>query len=148
LTAAARWQAALVTAPYSNQDPARNPAQHPGWNPGPPARPPLSSASVTVTWLLVLALAGAAALASFFGMFVAMVSDGCAGDTPCNDSVIGLGVMIAAGSPWAVIVVTALVCAFRLGARRSAWWVPLLGAVLLVPLWILGAYVATLGVPS
>ena len=37
--------------------------------------------------------------------------------------------------------------AFRLGARRSAW-VPLLGPVLLLPLWILGAYVATLGVPS
>jgi hypothetical protein len=99
-----------------------------------------------VTWLLVLALACAAALASFFGLFVAMVSDGCAGDTPCNDDLIGLGVAIAAGSPWAVLVVTALVCAFRLGARRSAWWVPLLGAVLLVPFWFLGAYVATLGV--
>ena len=131
-----------MTAPYATP----NPAPAAGVGSGPQTPPPLSGASVAVTWLLVLALAGAAALASFFGMFVAMVSDGCAGDTPCNNSLIGLGVIIAAGSPWAVLVATALVCALRLGARRSAWWVPLLGAVLLVPLWVLGAYVATLGV--
>ena len=133
-----------MTAPYPSPYPSPNPVPRSGRQ----TRPPLSLASVAVTWLLVLALACAAARASVVGLFVAMVSDGCAGDTPCNDSLIGLGVTIAAGSPWAVLVVTALVCAFRLGARRSAWWVPLLGAVLLVPLWALGAYVATLGVPT
>jgi hypothetical protein len=99
-----------------------------------------------VTWLLVLALAVAAALASFFGLFLTMASDGCMGGNPCNQSLIGLGVLVATATPWAVLVAAALVCAFRLRARRPAWWVPLLGAVLLVPLWILGAYVASLGV--
>ena len=140
---AARWQAALVTAPY--------PTPNAGPGPGPDSgtartHPRSAAASVAVTWLLVLALAGAAALASFFGLFRGDGGDGCTGGNPCNDSLIGLGVVIAAGSPWAVLVATALVCAFRLGARRPAWWVPLLGAVLLVPLWVLGAYVATLGV--
>jgi hypothetical protein len=98
-----------------------------------------------VTWLLVLALAGVAALASSLGMLLTMASDGCMGGNPCNESVIWLGVLIATASPWAVVVAAALVCALRLGSRRQAWWVPLVGAVLLVPLWILGAYVASLG---
>ena len=132
-----------MTAPY----PTPSAGQGPGPDPGTaPDRPPLSSLSVAVTWLLVLALAAAAALASFFGLFLAMAGDGCMGGNPCNDSLIELGVVIAAASPWVVLVGAALVCVFRLGARRPAWWVPLLGAVLLVPLWGLGAYVASLGV--
>ena len=136
-----------MTAPYPTPSAGEGPGQNPGQVPGlAPDRPPLSSLSVAVTWLLVLALACAAALASFFGLFLAMVSDGCMGGNPCNDSLIGLGVLIAAASPWAVLLGAALVTALRLGARRSAWWVPLLGAALLVALWGLGAYVASLGV--
>jgi hypothetical protein len=98
-----------------------------------------------VTWLLVVALAVGCLIASFFGLFIGMVSDGCFEDN-CNDAVIMSGVGVATLSPWLVLAVVVLWCAFRLRARKHAWWVPLLGAAMLPLLWIAGAALAGSGV--
>ena len=51
-----------------------------------------STVERVVTALLMVGLAVLVPVASFLGLFFAMVSDGCTGDTECNGGQIGLGV--------------------------------------------------------
>ncbi|KRF36470.1 hypothetical protein [Nocardioides sp. Soil805] len=95
-----------------------------------------------VTALLMVGLAVLVPVASFLGLFFAMVSDGCTGDTECNGGQIGLGVLVAAGSPVVVFVVALVVVIVRIVRRLPAWWVPLVALVAGAALWGLGAVIA------
>jgi uncharacterized BrkB/YihY/UPF0761 family membrane protein len=96
----------------------------------------------SVTVLLLVCLAALVPIASFFGLFFGMASDGCVGDNPCDSDQLGTGVGLAAMSPIGVLLV-ALVWVFRRWrARRTTWWVPLVALAAGVALWMLGGIIA------
>ena len=98
------------------------------------------------TALLMVGLGLVALVASFLGLFFAMASDGCTGDTPCNGSQLGLGVLVAAGSPAVVFLGALVVVIRRVAGRRPAWWVPLVALGVGAVLWALGGLIAVTSV--
>ncbi|WP_457208677.1 hypothetical protein [Nocardioides sp. P5_C9_2] len=101
-----------------------------------------SSVERAVTALLMVGLAVLVPIASFLGLFFMMVSDGCTGDAPCREGQIGLGVLVAVGSPVVVFLVALAAVVTRVVRGRSAWWVPLVALVVGAVLWGLGAVIA------
>ena len=101
-----------------------------------------SSLERAVTILLMVVLAALVPLASFFGLFFGMASDGCVGDNPCDSDRIGLGVSMSAASPPVVFVAALVWVGVRWVRRRTTWWVPLVALVVGVALWVLGGYLA------
>ena len=101
-----------------------------------------SSVERVVTVLLMLALAVLVPLASFFGLFFGMASDGCIGDNPCRGSQLTAGVVVSAGSPWVVYLVAVAVVIVRWVRRRRTWWVPLAALVAGAVIWVLGGFLA------
>ena len=99
-----------------------------------------------VTVLLMIGLAVLVPFASFMGLFFGMVSDGCAGDTPCNGDQIGLGVGMAVVSPVLVFLAALVVVVKRFAGRRPAWWVPLVALVVGACLFVLGGVIAAAAV--
>ncbi len=117
----------------------------------PPVRPPAPRSrplDVTVTILELLVLAMGALVASFFGLFLGMVSDGCGGSVQCDTGRIGAGVLVAAGSPWVVLLIATCWSTVRMVRRRVAFWVPLLAVPVWAGLLALGVALAVSGVPS
>ncbi|KRF07585.1 hypothetical protein ASG88_01775 [Nocardioides sp. Soil777] len=101
-----------------------------------------STVERAVTALLMVGLAVLVPIASFLGLFLGMVSDGCTGDTACNGDQIALGVLVSAGSPVVVFIVALVVVVVRVVRRLPAWWVPLVALAAGAGLWVLGAVVA------
>ena len=87
------------------------------------------------------------ALMSFFGLFLAMASDSC-GVRDCNTELLATGMMIGVGLPWLVLIVTVIVAIVVLVMRRLAFWIPIVGGVLIVASLVLGFVVAGAGVPA
>ena len=76
-----------------------------------------------------------------------MVSDGCTGDTSqCNSDQIGVGILIASGSPIIVFIVAFVMVVKRFRQGRPAWWVPLAALVAGAGLFVLGGVVAATAV--
>jgi hypothetical protein len=101
-----------------------------------------STVERVVTALLMVGLAVLVPIASFLGLFFMMVADGCNGDAECSGGRIGLGVLVAVGSPVVVFLVALAVVVIRVVRRQSAWWVPLVALVVGAGLWALGAVIA------
>jgi hypothetical protein len=55
---------------------------------------------------------------------------------------------VAVALPWILLVVVAVVAIVLLVRRRLAFWVPLVGAVLIIASWPIGALIASAGVPG
>jgi len=96
--------------------------------------------------LLVLNLV-LAALVSFMGLFLAMASDPC-GVRDCSTDLIATGMMVAVGLPWLVLIVIVVVAIVLMVMRRLAFWVPIVGGILIVGSLVLGWSIAAAGVPS
>ncbi|MFD1491560.1 MULTISPECIES: DUF6264 family protein [Microbacterium] len=86
---------------------------------------------IVLTVVLLILLAIFAALASYFGLFLAMASDGCFDDN-CNDGLLTFGVWFAAISPWVTLLLGLVGAVILLVVRRVAFWVPLVSAALMV----------------
>jgi hypothetical protein len=76
-----------------------------------------------------------------------MASDSC-GVRECDTELIATGMMVAVGLPWVVLVAVVAVAVVVLVRRRLAFWVPLVGGVLIVGSLVLGWIIAAAGVPS
>jgi uncharacterized membrane protein YjgN (DUF898 family) len=101
-----------------------------------------------VVTIVLLVLAGVlAAIMSFFGFFLAMAGDSC-GARDCNSDMIAVGLMVAVALPWLLLIIVAVVAIVMLVKRRIAFWVPLIGGVLIIGSWFLGAAIASAGVPG
>lgn len=99
-----------------------------------------------VVTIILLVLDGVlAAIMSFFGFFLAMAGDSC-GARDCNSELIAVGLMVAVALPWLVLILVAIVSIVLLVTRRLAFWVPLVGAVLIIGSWFVGALIASSGV--
>lgn len=84
---------------------------------------------MVLTRVLLIALVPLALVASFLGLFGAMLTETCSGDQQCLDSVtVGVTVLVAAP---VVCWVLALVVSRSLVRRGLlAWWVPPVAVVL------------------
>jgi membrane protein YdbS with pleckstrin-like domain len=100
---------------------------------GQPARQqrPVRVWDVVVTLVLLVLSVIFAALASYFGAFLAMASDGCFDDR-CNDGLLTFGVYFAMLSPWVWLLLSIGAAIALLVTRRLAFWVPLAGVGLTV----------------
>ena len=108
--------------------------------------PQTSTVERAVTVLLMVGLAVLVPLASFFGLFFGMASDGCIGNARCSSEQITVGIAISAGSPWIVYLVALGVVIVRWVRRRRTWWVPISALAVGAALWALGGFVAVSGV--
>ena len=115
--------------------------------PPPPGKRPLRTWDLVVTILLLVLDGVLAAIMSFFGFFLAMAGDSC-GARDCNSDFIAIGLMVAVGLPWLVLIIVAVVSIVLLVKRRLAFWVPLVGAVFIIGSWFVGAFIAAAGVPG
>ena len=101
-----------------------------------------------IVTIILLVLDGVlAAIMSFFGFFLAMAGDSC-GARDCIADFIAVGLMVAVGLPWVVLILVAVVSIVLLVKRRLAFWVPLMGGVFIIGSWFVGAAIASAGVPG
>ena len=103
-----------------------------------------STVERAVTVLLMLGLAVLVPIATFFGLFLGMVSDGC-GEGTCTTIQVTAGVLISSGSPWVVYLGTLAVVILRWVRRKTTWWVPVAALVAGAAIWFVGANIAVLG---
>jgi len=113
----------------------------------PAGKRPVRTWDVVVTIILLVLDVILTAMVSFSGLFLAMASDSC-GVRDCNTELIATGMMVAVGLPWVVLVAVVVVAIVVLVLRRLAFWVPLVGGVLIVGSLVLGWIIAGTGVPS
>lgn len=130
---------------YQPGPPVRPGAPYP---PVAPPKPPVRVWDIVVTVILLVGLGFLAMTASFYGLFLGMVSDGCGSGSNCNFDIIGMGVIVAVVLPWVVLLAAVIVAIIRLVRRKLAFWIPLAAAPLIVGPWFLGAWIATAGLPS
>ena len=146
-----------VTTPPPPSAPPQGPnGQQPpfGQQPGPygyavppPQKRPLRTWDLVITIVLLVLDGVLAAIMSFFGFFLAMAGDSC-GARDCSADLIAVGLMVAVALPWIVLITVAVVSIVLLVKRRLAFWVPLVGAVLIIGSWFVGAMIASAGVPG
>lgn len=103
---------------------------------------PVRTGDVVVTIVELVLLTLGAFVASFFGLFLGMASDGCGGSADCDSDLIGLGVLIAAAAPWVGLIPTGVWAIVRMVRRKVAFWVPLLAIPVWIVLLVLGAWLA------
>jgi hypothetical protein len=112
-----------------------------------PAKPPVKTLDVIITIVLLVADGVLAALASFMGMFLVMASDPC-GVRSCSTELITVGWLMGMILPWVSFAATAVVAIVLMVKRRLAFWVPLVGAGLIVLVLVLAFFVTSAGVPG
>lgn len=83
---------------------------------------------------------------SVFGAFLAMASDPCGATLSCSNDLISIGVLVAMGVPWVVLVGVVIAAIVFLVKRWIAFWVPLAGAPLVAASWFLGAAIVSAAV--
>ena len=110
-------------------------------------REPVKVWDIVVSSILLVLLAALAALMSFFGFFLAMAGDSCA-VRDCSTDLIATGLIVAVALPWVLLLASAVFTILLLAFRRIAFWVPLVTAPLIIGSWFLGAFIASVGVPS
>ncbi|WP_374009338.1 hypothetical protein [Leifsonia sp. LS-T14] len=112
-----------------------------------PRRPVIVWDLVTTIVLLVVAIVVAAAL-TFAAAFLVFASDPCGGSTVCDTGRMGVGFFVAFIGPAAVTVIALIVAVVLLVLRRVSFWVPILGILLAVAIWVAGAALVISGVPG
>lgn len=122
---------------------ARGPVEPGPVVPGSPPttpRPPASGAriaDVTVSVILMVAGVIGFAMLALASVFLVMMSDGCFDDR-CNTDLMTVGWLIALVAPPAVFVAAVVWTLIRIARRKTAWWVPVAGAVLAAAIWFGG----------
>lgn len=114
----------------------------------PPANTPRTwDFLLTVVFVLLqVLLAVVLLLASFsFGA----INAGCESTTTgCNAGVVAIGQQLCTWGPIVILVITVPIAIFRVLRRRIAFWVSLLGGVLMVGVFFVGGIIMTSGYPS
>ncbi len=95
---------------------------------------------LSIVLLLLLAVLGA--VASFFAVFLVFVSDSCGSSSTCDTGRMGLGFVVAFIGVWVPFLPVLVLTIVQLVRRRIAFWLPLVGAALVVAIWAEGAVLA------
>lgn len=94
-----------------------------------------------LTIVLVVVTAGAAVIASSYGLALAASAASCGeAGRVCRGGLREVGVWMAFTTPVLVLVCTVFFSVVVLVIRRRAFWVPLVGLGLLVALWAVGLF--------
>jgi hypothetical protein len=102
-----------------------------------------------VTTIVLLVVAGAVAVGlTFFAFFLVFASDPCGASTVCDTDRMSAGFFLALLGPGAVTLVAVIVAVVLLVLRRISFWVPIVGILLAVGVWVGGAALVVSGVPG
>lgn len=115
--------------------------------PAPPKRPVVMWDLVLTIVLLVL-LVGAALVASLLSFLLAFAGDPCGSGITCDYDRMGTGMLIAMIGPLAVGLLALIAGVVVLVLRRIAFWIPLVGIVLVIAVFVTGAAITISGVPG
>lgn len=125
---------------------AMPPAAYPA-PPGAQRRPVIVWDLVTSIVLQVLAVVIAGVL-TFAAFFLVFASDPCGGATACDTDRMGAGFLVALLGPAAVTLVAVIVAIVLVVRRRISFWVPIVGILLAIGVWVGGAALVISGVPG
>nr|WP_309976156.1 DUF6264 family protein [Agromyces sp. 3263] len=101
---------------------------------------------LVLTIVLLVVMIGAALLASFFAVFLAFAGDSCGASTVCDYDRMGTGMLIALVGPLVVGLLTLIAAVIVLVLRRIAFWIPIVGIVLVAAVFFGGAALTISGV--
>jgi hypothetical protein len=113
-----------------------------------PPKRPLVMWDLVLTIVLLVLMIGAALLASFLSLLLVFASDPCGSGITCDYDRMGAGMLIAMIGPLAVGLLALIGTVLVLALRRIAFWIPLMGIVLIVTVFIGGAALTISGVPG
>jgi hypothetical protein len=103
---------------------------------------------LVLTIVLAVLMIGAALLASFLSFFLAFTSDPCGSGITCDYDRMGTGMLIAMIGPLMVGMLALIATVIVLVLKRIAFWIPLVGIVLIVAVFVGGAALTISGVPG
>jgi len=113
----------------------------------PPKRPVIVW-DLVLTIVLLAVMVGAALLASFLSFFLAFAGDSCGASVACDTDRIAAGMLVAMIGPLAVALLALIAAVVVLVLKRIAFWIPILGIVLVVGVFVGGVALTASGVPS
>lgn len=96
--------------------------------------------------LLVMGIAGTIVI-SLTAIGLAFAADRCTG-LECNQAQFSAGVIVALIGPSFAFVIATILSIVRLAQRRRAFWVPLVGFLVVALVWFGGAAIAVTAIPG
>ncbi|MCC4250081.1 MULTISPECIES: hypothetical protein [Microbacterium] len=112
-----------------------------------PQRPARRGWDLALTIALLVLLPLAALACSYAGFFLAFASDACA-SVDCDENVMNMGLWFAVIAPWVVMLLAVVAAIVRLVRHRVAFWVPLVGVVVMASTWFVAAAIVSVGVSA
>ncbi|MDF2576262.1 MAG: uncharacterized protein K0S05_3174 [Agromyces sp.] len=112
-----------------------------------PKRPVIVWDLVLTIGLLVL-MVGTALVAFFLSFFLAFAGDPCGSGITCDYDRMGTGMLVAMIGPLAVGLLALVAAIVVLVLKRIAFWIPLVGTVLIIGVFVGGAALTISGVPG
>jgi uncharacterized BrkB/YihY/UPF0761 family membrane protein len=113
-----------------------------------PPRRPVIVWDLVLTIVLLVVMIGAAVLASFLSFFLAFAGDSCGASVTCDTDRIAAGMLVAMIGPLAVALLALMAAVVMLVLKRMAYWIPIVGIVLVVGAFAGGVALTASGVPS
>lgn len=123
------------------------PEPSPASSPAAPPRRPVRVWDIFVTGILLMVDAGIAFVGAVLGLYVAESASVC-NVRNCDDVLVAVGLFLATMLPWMLLAGAVILSIVLLALRRPAFWVPIVCAALIVVCWIVGAGLATAGIPA
>ena len=112
-----------------------------------PKRPVIVRDLVLTIGLLVL-MVGTALVAFFLSFFLAFAGDPCGSGITCDYDRMGTGMLVAMIGPLAVGLLALVAAIVVLVLKRIAFWIPIVGTVLIIGVFVGGAALTISGVPG
>ena len=97
---------------------------------------------------LLLLMVGTALVAFFLSFFLAFAGDPCGSGITCDYDRMGTGMLVAMIGPLAVGLLALVAAIIVLVLKRIAFWIPLVGTVLIIGVFVGGAALTISGVPG
>ena len=113
-----------------------------------PAKRPVVMWDLILTIVLLVVMIGLALLASFLSFFLAFASDSCGSGITCDYDRMATGMLLAMIGPLAVGLLVLIAAVVMLVLRRLAFWIPIVGIVLVIGVFVGGVALSISGVPS
>ncbi len=111
-------------------------------------RPPVRTWDLVLSIILMVLSVALGLVLLVMAPFLVMASDPCGAAVECNVDQMGVGFLIALIGPALAIVAGIVVGIVLLVLRRVAFWAPLVGSVLAVVVFVVGAAIVIGGVPG
>jgi len=111
-----------------------------------PPKRPVVVWDLVLTIVLLVVMIGAALLASFLSFFLAFAGDSCGASTTCDYDRMGTGMVVAMIGPLAVGLLALIAAVIVLVLKRIAFWIPIVGIVLIAAVFVGGAALTISGV--